>query len=83
MDKKRPPVRIRFKYNIDTGEIEEFIIDDNAASASEEYHDKIARTVASRLGRNPDISDAGPGQLPEIMPETIKTKDQEKNPISL
>ncbi len=60
MPAKRPPVRIHFKYNIDTGDIEEFIIDDNAPAASEDYHDKIAEAIASRLGHEPDISDAGP-----------------------
>ena len=62
MSAKRPPVRIRFKYNVDTGDIEEFTIDDNAPAASEEYHDKIAEGIACRLGRNIDVMDAGPRQ---------------------
>jgi len=57
---KRPRVRIRFKYNRETGEIEEFIIDDNAPTASEEYHDQVAQAIASLLGRTPGIADAGP-----------------------
>ena len=60
MSNKRPPIRIRFRYNVDTGEIEEFIIDDNAAAASEAYHDKVARAIAGWLGHNPVIDDAGP-----------------------
>lgn len=60
MNQPRPRVRIRFRYNIDTGEIEEFIIDDQAATASEAYHDKVAHALASRLGRDPAIEDAGP-----------------------
>ena len=60
MSGKRPPVRIRFKYNIDTGEIEEFIIDDNAVTASEDYHDKVANVVAQHLAHEPHIEDAGP-----------------------
>ncbi len=58
--KKRPRVRVRFKYNMDTGEIEEFIIDDNAPGASENYHDGVAEIIASRLSRNPEFEDAGP-----------------------
>lgn len=58
-DRKRPSVRISFKYNKETGEIEEFIIDDSAPTASEEYHDGVARAVSSYLGRAPEIEDAG------------------------
>lgn len=56
----RPPVRIRFRYNLDTGEIEEFLIDDNAPHLSEGYHNKIAGAIAANLARHPDIEDAGP-----------------------
>jgi len=80
MEKKRPPVRIRFKYNVDTGEIEEFIIDDNAVSAGEEYHDKVAKSVAARLGRNPDITDAGPVRLPEAVPGQAQILPEKEKP---
>ena len=59
MGEQRPRVRIRFQYNMETGEIEEFLIDDNALAASEEYHDKVAQAIAGRLGREPQIEDAG------------------------
>ncbi len=61
----RPKIRVRFKYNIDTGEIEEFFVDDNQPSASEAAHDQRARAVASRLARAPDIRDAGPVRIAE------------------
>jgi hypothetical protein len=57
---QRPKVTISFKYNLDTGEIEEFIIDDHAPAARESYHDQVALSVASRLVANPEIADAGP-----------------------
>jgi hypothetical protein len=60
----RPPVRIRFKYNVDTGEIEELLIDDNAPDRSEAYHDKVAGAIASYLARRRDIEDAGSRHLP-------------------
>ena len=63
MPPKRPKVRVRFKYDTDTGEIVEFIVDDNAPSASEDYHLAVARTVAERLGRNIEIEDAGAVRL--------------------
>ena len=54
----RPAIRVRFRFNIDTGEID-FIIDDVSPDRSEEYHDKVARAIASYLDRNSDILDAG------------------------
>ena len=58
-DSTRPPVRIRFRMNIETGETE-FIIDDASPDRSEEYHDKVAQAIARFLDRNPQIRDAGP-----------------------
>ncbi|MET0648042.1 MAG: hypothetical protein ABW208_15605 [Pyrinomonadaceae bacterium] len=58
-DRKRPSVRISFKYNKETGEIEDFIIDDSAPTASEEYHDSVARAVSKHLSRGAQIEDAG------------------------
>jgi len=82
MSKKRPRVRIRFKYNIETGEIDEFIIDDNAPAASEGYHNQVAHAVASRRARRPAIEDAGPVRLPSLEPQVAqppeKKKDKEK-----
>jgi hypothetical protein len=72
-DKKRPPIRISFKYNKDTGEIEEFIVDDNAPTASETLHNKIAEAISSRLGRRPEIEDAGNIRLPQMEPRAIET----------
>ncbi|HEY6190522.1 MAG TPA: hypothetical protein VIW80_22920 [Pyrinomonadaceae bacterium] len=79
-EKKRPPIRISFKYNKDTGEIEEFIVDDNAPTASEALHDKIAEAISSRLGRRPEIEDAGNVRLPQIEPRVIEepAADREK-----
>ncbi len=59
MANQRPRVTIRFRYNLATGEIEEFIVDDQAVTASEAYHDQVARAVAGCLDRRPQISDAG------------------------
>ena len=78
---KRPPVRIRFRYNRDTGDIEEFIIDDNAPAASEGYHDKIARLISSRLARSPEIEDAGPLRLDESRPCVDDTASLDQNRV--
>ncbi len=73
MSEKRPRVRIRFKYNQETGKIEDLIIDDNAPTAGDAYHDEIAALIAGYLGRNPDISDAGPIRLSRMSAETGDT----------
>ena len=56
----RPSVRIKFKFNVDTGEIEELLVDDRAPDRSEGYHDKVAGAIAKYLVRNPEVEDAGP-----------------------
>ncbi len=76
MSDKRPPIRIRFKYNIDTGEIEDFIIDDNSITASEEYHQDIARQITGLLEKNAEIVDAGGVRLSRtVQQETPVVKD--------
>ena len=60
---KRPPVKIKFKYNLETGAIEQFIVDDNAAGASEEYHDRVALAIGDLLAHRVEIKDAGPRHL--------------------
>ena len=75
MNNKRPSVKIKFKYNIETGTIEEFIIDDNAAGASEEYHDRVAEKIAELLARNPEIFDAGPRRQAEALTAGLNKKE--------
>lgn len=79
---KRPPVKITFHYNIQTGEIDDLVVDDNAPHLSEQYHDKIARIFASRLARNPDIQDAGMAPQPGIIGDRIveDSKHRETQP---
>ena len=55
---QRPPIRIRFQFNVDTGDME-FIVDDDSPDRSEDYHDKVAQAIARFLARNPEIADAG------------------------
>jgi hypothetical protein len=77
---KRTPVTIRFRYNKESGEIEDFIIDDNTPNASEESHDKIADLIARQLGAKPDIEDAGPirfGKTPEKRTDGAKAKEED------
>lgn len=79
----RPRVSIRFRYNADTGAIEEFLIDDHAPDRTEQYHDRIAGAIASHLARNSGIADAGNASAQiEGPPRTTETplpreRDQE------
>lgn len=59
MRDKRPPIRIHFQFNLETGDIE-LIVDDNAPDRSEDYHDRVAAAIAGLLARHPEIRDAGP-----------------------
>ncbi len=56
---KRPPIRVHFRYNLESGEVEELLIDDNAPGRTDDYHDKVADLIASRLGRDFLIEDIG------------------------
>ena len=85
MSGKRPPVKIKFKYNLETGDIEQFIVDDNAAGASEEYHDRVALAIGDLLAHRAEIEDAGPrhaavgsGALDKKDPAAIKKTEAEK-----
>jgi hypothetical protein len=77
---ERKPVTIRFRFNKDTGQIEEFLIDDGDRTAPEAYHDKIARAIAGRLFREPQIEDAGAASVEKIpsnlTPEQIRQRQE-------
>ncbi len=75
---RRPSVKIRFKYNVDTGKIEQLIVDDQAPERSEHYHDKVAEAVAMNLGRRPEIEDAGPRHLLRKEPVTLRALPEEE-----
>ena len=78
----RPPVRVRLRVNIDTGDVE-FIVDDISPDRSEDYHNKVAHAIASFLARNPEIQNAGPiryrlDQEWHELTQTYQRKQQEK-----
>jgi hypothetical protein len=81
---KKKPVTIRFRYNKQTGEVEDLIVDDNAPNAPEEQHDRIAALIASQLGARATIEDAGSIHF-ESRPATVRDTDQssakEKKPM--
>lgn len=58
MSESRPTVRIRLRYDTETGEFD-LIVDDSAPDMPEAYHDQVAARIAGFLSHNPDIVDAG------------------------
>ena len=77
----RPPVKIKFRFNYETGRIEDFIIDDQAAGASEEYHDLVAEKIASLLAREPEIFDAGPRRRAQALVAEWDRKRRPDQPL--
>ena len=55
------PTRVRFVVNMVTGEVEEFLIDDQDRNLAEAEHDRIARDIGALLARNPALSVAPRG----------------------
>ncbi len=72
---ERQPITIRFRFNKETGQIEEFLVDDGERSAPESYHDQFTRLVAGELFRNPQIEDAGADAVHRI-PSTVNPQEE-------
>ncbi|GAB4537402.1 MAG: hypothetical protein Tsb0020_51980 [Haliangiales bacterium] len=49
------PVRVRFRFNQRTGEIEEFLVDDQDQTLSEAEHDRIAAQIAGMIAVSPTL----------------------------
>ncbi|ETR70477.1 MAG: hypothetical protein OMM_08785 [Candidatus Magnetoglobus multicellularis str. Araruama] len=49
------PTHVRFRINKITGEVEEFLVDDQDRTLPEAEHDRIATAVAQTITRNPMI----------------------------
>ncbi len=55
------PTHVRFRLNKITGEVEEFLVDDQDRNLPEAEHDRIAAEVARVISRRPLIHEvAGP-----------------------
>lgn len=50
------PTRVRFRFNKVTGEIEEFLVDDQDRRLPEAEHDRIAAEVARMVAVTPGIT---------------------------
>ncbi len=65
------PVHVRFRLNKLTGEVEEFLVDDQDRNLSEAEHDRIAAEVARVVTRNPMIREVPPNSN---VPSTSRTE---------
>ncbi len=77
------PTRVRFRLNKITGEVEEFIIDDQDRNLPEAEHDRIAADVAGVIARRPVIREmdgtaAPPSETRRESPDN--EKDRERDP---
>ena len=65
------PTRVRFVVNKVTGEVEEFLIDDQDRNLPEDEHDRIALGIGALIARNPALviaPRAGLARTPEAAP---------------
>lgn len=56
-------VRVRFRFNTDTGEVELFQVDDIGAGSGPEHdaeHDRISAELGQVLARRPDVEEISP-----------------------
>lgn len=60
-------VRVRFRFNTETGEVELFQVDDIGAGSGPEHdaeHDRISAELGQVLARRPDVEEVSPLEEP-------------------
>ena len=67
------PTRVRFRFNKVTGEVEEFLVDDQDRRLPEAEHDRIALDVGQMVAANPRVHEA--------LPATSAPRRAEKPPV--
>jgi hypothetical protein len=81
-------VKVRFRFNMTTGEVEEFLVDDvNSRLPEAEHnreHERIAIEIGRVIARNPgleELSDVGPVPAPVPVPsqETDRPQDLDES----
>jgi hypothetical protein len=84
-------VQVRFRFNKQTGEVEEFLIDDQGSQLAEadhnREHDRIATEIGRVVERHPRIQEVRPGsgiatplisEPPETEITTDSTRERQK-----
>ncbi|HEW99004.1 MAG: hypothetical protein DRR16_16750 [Candidatus Parabeggiatoa sp. nov. 3] len=81
-------VQVRFRFNKTTGEVEEFLIDEQGSQLSQvehnREHDRIAHEIGRVVARHPGIQEINPGHGPSTdnLIESNKTPDSSSNPLN-
>lgn len=60
-------VRVRFRFNTETGEVELFQVDDIGSGSGPEHdaeHDRISAELGQVLARRPDVEEVSPLEEP-------------------
>ncbi|MER6183266.1 hypothetical protein [Streptomyces sp. NPDC001652] len=60
-------VRVRFRFNTETGEVELFQVDDIGSGSGPEHdaeHDRISAELGQVLARRPDVEEISPFEEP-------------------
>jgi hypothetical protein len=77
------PTHVRFRINKITGEVEEFLVDDQDRTLPEEEHDRIAAEVARTVTRHPlvhEVTTPPPAgdrvQPPDRVPDDEKERER-------
>lgn len=81
-------VRVKLRFNKLTGEVEEFVVDDQDIQRLPEAehnreHDRVAATIGSVIERHPRVSEVLPGgpapaQPAERLPESAETEPRQR-----
>jgi hypothetical protein len=69
-------VRVKLRFNKLTGEVEEFLVDDQdlprlPAAEHNRQHDRIAAEVGGVLERHPAVTEVLPGQPTPAVPDAV------------
>jgi len=75
-------VRVRFRYNTETGEVEAFVVEDVGGTRHgrehDAVHDAVTADVARLIEQNALIEEVSPGQLP-VPPRHVQRPADETN----
>jgi hypothetical protein len=81
-------VQVRFRFNKATGEVEEFLIDEQGSQLSEvehnREHDRLAHEIGRVVARHPGIQEIHPerGQSTANIIESNQTPASTSNPLN-
>ncbi len=76
------PTLVRFRFNKATGEVEEFLVDDQDRNLSEAEHDRIAADVGRFLVQSPRVIEVAPGRAAPVPVVLGEDREREGEGVS-